>query len=555
MDNHRLILFVVLAFLLLLLWQSWVDYNRPEIEQAATTTAQESIASGQNQSDSLAVPETPSAVPQQPAAPPSATATEADAKGKQVTVVTDLLKVEMNTHGAGIRKVWLLTYPVEVDKPDEPFQLMNDVGIDIFMAQGGLIGHERQYPTHKTLFTTSVQNVELADGKEDVSVEFVWNAPDGITYKKIYTFYRASYVVDIEYRVINSSGTEWRGYQYNQFRRTQVVDSGSFNPMSMVPTYTGGAIYDRDEKYRKISFSDMQETNLKERVDNGWVAMLQHYFVGSWLLEDGKQYEIYSRVLPGTQYSLGYTSVEPTVVAAGKSGSLSTSMFVGPKEVKQLEKTADGMELTVDYGWLTPVSAPLFWLLDKIHIVVGNWGWAIIILTLLIKLVFYPLSAASHKSMANMRKVAPRIQTLKERFGDDKQKLNQAMMELYKKEKINPLGGCLPILIQIPVFIALYWTLLESVELRQAPWILWIRDLSTPDPYFVLPIIMGVSMLVQQMLSAVAMDPMQKKIMMAMPVVFTFFFLFFPSGLVLYWTVNNLLTIAQQYYINKKMGV
>ena len=213
------------------------------------------------------------------------------------------------------------------------------------------------------------------------------------------------------------------------------------------------------------------------------------------------------------------------------------------------------MELTVDYGWLTAISSPLYWLLDKIHSLVGNWGWAIIILTILIKLVFYPLSAASHKSMANMRKMTPRIKTLKERYGDDKQKLNQAMMQLYKEEKINPLGGCLPVLIQIPVFIALYWALLESVELRQAPWILWIKDLSAPDPYFILPILMGASMLAQQMLSAVAIDPMQKKIMMAMPVVFTFFFLFFPSGLVLYWTVNNLLTITQQYYINKKMGV
>jgi len=254
-------------------------------------------------------------------------------------------------------------------------------------------------------------------------------------------------------------------------------------------------------------------------------------------------------------YSAGYKNLTPTRVAPGSSGELKASIFVGPKETRRMKKVAEGLDLTVDYGWLTPVSAPLFWLLDKIHIVVGNWGWAIIILTILIKLAFYPLSAASHKSMANMRRMAPRIQTLKERFGDDKAKLNQAMMELYKKEKINPLGGCLPILIQIPVFIALYWALLESVELRQSPWILWIDDLSQPDPFYVLPILMGVSMLVQQMISAVAMDPMQKKIMMALPIMFTFFFLYFPSGLVLYWTVNNLLTIAQQWYINKKMGV
>ncbi|GBE46213.1 membrane protein insertase YidC [bacterium BMS3Bbin11] len=264
---------------------------------------------------------------------------------------------------------------------------------------------------------------------------------------------------------------------------------------------------------------------------------------------------MFTNYLAGNRYFIGFKTLKPLSIQPGSAGELSTRMYIGPKEIRRLKKAAPGLDLTVDYGWLTPISSPLYWLLDKIHIVVGNWGWAIIILTMLIKLAFFPLSAASYKSMANMRRMTPRIKTLKERYGDDKQKLNQAMMKLYKEEKINPLGGCLPVLIQIPVFIALYWALLESVELRQAPWIFWIRDLSAPDPYFVLPILMGASMLGQQMLSAVAMDPLQKKIMMAMPIVFTFFFLFFPSGLVLYWTVNNLLTIAQQYTINKKMGV
>ena len=299
----------------------------------------------------------------------------------------------------------------------------------------------------------------------------------------------------------------------------------------------------------------MQDENLSFLTTNGWIGMLQHYFVGSWLLQENSKYEIFTNKLAGNKYFLGYKSLNPVIIQAGSAGELSSELFIGPKLSKRLEAAAPGLELTVDFGWLTPISSPLFWLLDKINSIVGNWGWAIIILTILIKLVFFPLSAASHKSMANMRKMTPRIKTLKERYGDDKQKLNQAMMKLYKEEKINPLGGCLPILIQIPVFIALYWALLESVELRQAPWILWIKDLSAPDPYFILPILMGVSMLAQQSLSAVAMDPMQKRIMMAMPVVFTFFFLFFPAGLVLYWTVNNLLTIAQQYTINKKMGV
>jgi YidC/Oxa1 family membrane protein insertase len=476
-------------------------------------------------------------------------------EGQKVLVETDLLKVEINTYGAGLNKVWLKKYTVDIDHPDDLFQLMNDKGQEIYIAQGGLLVQDREFPTHKTVFTSSKTSYKMAEDQDSLNVDFVWNSKDGITYKKIYTFHRDSYIVDISYKVFNPSTTAWTGYQYNQFKRSQLDSQGTFNPATMVPSYTGGAIFDKEEKYRKISFPDMLDENLSLLTTNGWVGMLQHYFVGAWLLDENKKYEIFSNKLDGNLFFLGYKTLEPVNIQPGQSGQLTTSIFIGPKETKRIKAAAPGLELTVDYGWLTAISSPLYWLLDKIHSLVGNWGWAIIILTMMIKLVFYPLSAASHKSMANMRKMTPRIKTLKERYGDDKQKLNQAMMKLYKEEKINPLGGCLPIIIQIPVFIALYWALLESVELRQAPWILWIKDLSAPDPYFVLPILMGVSMLVQQMLSAVAMDPMQKKIMMAMPIVFTFFFMFFPAGLVLYWTVNNLLTIAQQYSINKKMGV
>ena len=557
MENQRIILFVVLAFLLLMLWQQWVEYSSPPVP--APTVASKPAQDKQPQPTDSAIQENsiPGA-PESMATPTSPQISDPDNQvktGKKVTVSTDLLTVELNTLGAGINKAWLLNYPVEIDQPDTPFQLMTDEGADIFTAQGGLIGHRSAMPTHKTLFSVADYKHVLQDGQDSIDVDFVWNGPDGISYKKTYTFHRDSYVVDIRYRVINNSATPWDGYLYNQYRRAEVASDDALGFMSVIPSYTGAAFFDRVNKYNKISFSDMRDEQFSQQTDNGWVAMLQHYFVSAWLLEDGQKNEFYTRALPGQMYTAGYKNLAPTRVAAGSSGELKASIYVGPKEVRLLEKEAEGLDLTVDYGWLTPVSAPLFWLLDKIHAVVGNWGWAIIILTILIKLAFYPLSAASHKSMANMRRMAPRIQTLKERFGDDKAKLNQAMMELYKKEKINPLGGCLPILIQIPVFIALYWALLESVELRQSPWILWIDDLSQPDPFYVLPILMGVSMLVQQMISAVAMDPMQKKIMMALPIMFTFFFLFFPSGLVLYWTVNNLLTIAQQWYINKKMGV
>ncbi len=552
MDNQRLILFVVLGFLFLMLWQSWVEYSSPEqpVQISRDTVSTDEIDKG-------VIPETPSFSSDAPAVSEDTLrpSLSKGAEGEVVLVETDLLKVEINTYGAGLNKVWLKKYTVDIDHPDDLFQLMNDQGQEIYMAQGGLLVQGREFPTHKTLYTSSKKSYQLSENEDKLNVEFVWNSADGITYKKIYTFHRDSYIVDISYKVFNPSATAWIGYQYNQFKRTQIDSQGSFNPATMVPSYTGGAIFDKQEKYRKFSFSDMSDENISILTTNGWVGMLQHYFVGSWLLEDNKKYEIFSNKVAGNNFFFGYKSLVPVNIQPGMAGELSTSLYIGPKETSRLKAAAPGLELTVDYGWLTVISSPLYWLLNKIHSVVGNWGWAIIILTMMIKLVFFPLSAASHKSMANMRKMTPRIKTLKERYADDKQKLNQAMMKLYKEEKINPLGGCLPVLIQIPVFIALYWALLESVELRQAPWILWIHDLSAPDPYFVLPILMGVSMLAQQLLSAVAMDPMQKKIMMAMPIVFTFFFLFFPSGLVLYWTVNNLLTIAQQYTINKKMGV
>ena len=552
MDNQRLILFVVLGFLFLMLWQSWVEYSAPE--QAVQISGESART---DQSAIEAIPETPMMASDAPELTPATASSNFNKKveGQTVSVETDLLKVELNTLGAGINKVWLKNYTVDIDHPEDLFQLMNDKGQDIYTAQSGLLVQGREFPTHKTVYTSSKNAFKLSEDSDQLDVDFVWNSKDGITYKKTYSFHRDSYVVDINYKVFNPSTSAWVGYQYNQFKRSQVDTQSSFNPATMVPSFTGGAIYDIEDKYRKISFSDMQEENISVLTTNGWVGMLQHYFVGSWLLDEKKKYEIFSNKGDGNTYFFGYKSLVPVTIQPGKAGELSTRLYMGPKETRRITAAAPGLELTVDYGWLTAISAPLYWLLDKIHSLVGNWGWSIIILTIMIKLVFYPLSAASHKSMANMRKMTPRIKTLKERYGDDKQKLNQAMMKLYKEEKINPLGGCLPVLIQIPVFIALYWALLESVELRQAPWILWIKDLSAPDPYFVLPILMGVSMLVQQMLSAVAMDPMQKKIMMAMPVVFTFFFLFFPSGLVLYWTVNNLLTIAQQYAINKKMGV
>jgi YidC/Oxa1 family membrane protein insertase len=314
----------------------------------------------------------------------------------------------------------------------------------------------------------------------------------------------------------------------------------------------GGAVYSPEDKFDKIDFAEMQEKNLQRNVTGGWVAMIQHYFLGAWIPPQDQPETFYSQYIKNhTRYVIGTKSAKEIHVAGGKQQTLSNRLFIGPKLQDRLEDVAPGLELSVDYGLLHFISKPLFIVLEFIHDYVGNWGWAIVLLTILIKLAFYKLSEASYKSMANMRRVQPRMQQLKERFSGDRQKMNQALMDLYKKEKINPLGGCLPILVQIPVFIALYWVLLESVEMRQAPWILWINNMSAPDPFFILPLLMGITMFIQQKLNPAPIDPIQAKIMMALPVVFTVFFAFFPAGLVLYWVVNNTLSITQQYYITR----
>jgi YidC/Oxa1 family membrane protein insertase len=339
------------------------------------------------------------------------------------------------------------------------------------------------------------------------------------------------------------------GSQYQQLQRIPPTkdDNSQF-----VYTYTGGVLSSPEKRYQKISFEDMTEEPVQLDIQDGWAAMIQHYFVAAWVPPAGQVDRYFARGVGNNRFVIGMTG-PATEIPAGGSSTLSSQLFVGPKIQDRLEKLAPGLELTVDYGWLTIIAQPLFWLLKNIHALIGNWGWSIILLTMLIKAVFFKLSETSYRSMANMRKLQPRIQAIRERHAGDKQKVNQAMMDLYKREKINPMGGCLPILVQIPVFIALYWMLLESVELRQAPFMLWIQDLSAPDPFYVLPLLMGVSMFLQQRLNPAPPDPIQAKVMMALPVVFTVFFLWFPSGLVLYWLVNNILSIAQQWVITKRV--
>ena len=540
MDNLRVVLYIALVLIVMQIWVAWQEEKGAP--RAPVTTAPAATAPAER-----GVPPAP---PVASALAPSPRAPETVERAQRIEAVTDLVRAVIDTQGGDLRGLYLLKHPVAADKPEQPFPLMSDSGAELYIAQSGLIGHEAQLPTHKTRYRAEQARYTLAAGKNELRVPLTWQAPDGVRYTKTYVFHRDSYVVDVEFTVANTTRREWNGYFYGQFVRAHAEAGGMF----ALPTFTGGAIYTPEDKYQKLPFSDMASKPLKREVSGGWVAVLQHYFVGAWMPGAQERSQFYTDVQEGPRYVIGYKTLAPQRIGPGQTGIVRASIYAGPKEQKRLKQLVAGMDLTVDYGWLTVLSAPLFWLLDRIHGFIGNWGWAIVLVTFLIKLAFYPLSAASYKSMAQMKKLQPRLLALKERYGDDKQKLNQAMMELYKTEKINPLGGCLPILIQIPVFLALYWVLLESVEMRQAPWILWIKDLSAQDPYYVLPVIMGATMYLQMLLNPQPVDPIQKKVFMFMPLFMMVFFLFFPSGLVLYWTVNNVLSIAQQWQINRTIG-
>ena len=545
MDNQRLILFVALSFVILLLWQSWQEEYGP---QPVETSAPTAVTDTAIPADSLPADDIPGAGAEmaQVSAVPEP---ELLKTGTSVTIETDLFRVVLDTTGGDLRKADLLAYP-ETPEPDSgPFRLLNDSLPNLFFVQSGLRTNTGVEPTHHVVYNAEQNHYRLADSADELQVALSWRSPEGVEVIKRYTFHRGSYAIDLEHEVRNGSGSDWAGRQYRQLQRTQVAETGQ---SSFIYTYMGGVLYSPEEKYEKIKFEDMVDANLDRSVTDGWAAMLQHYFVGALIPVRGEENRYYTKTLSDARYVIGLISPGRTI-AAGDSSVFSSKLFIGPKLQDEMKAVAPGLELTVDYGLLTVLAQPVFWLLKPLHGYLGNWGWAIVFVTMLIKLAFYKLSETSYRSMANMRRLTPRLQSLKERHGDDRQKLNQAMMDLYKKEKINPLGGCLPILVQIPVFIALYWVLLESVELRQAPFMLWITDMSAPDPYYILPLLMGATMLIQQRLNPAPLDPIQAKVMMMLPIVFTVFFAFFPSGLVLYWVVNNTLSIAQQWVITKRV--
>ena len=547
MDNTRLFVFAALVFVGVLMWQQWqIDYG-PQ----ANAPVQSSTESGQAQSEAIAqfedLPDQADGVSKNTQAIPEAQAQlESD---KLVSVETDVISAIIDTRGGVIRSLKLKKYPVSLEQPDEGLELIHSQSDSLYVIQSGLRNRSETAPTHYSKFSVNQDEFVLQDGEDDLIVPLFWS-DNGIEVTKIYRFKRGDYLIDVSHRVENNSTGNWQGSQYRQIQRARPLSESR-----ILYTYTGAVYYNEEVKYEKVDFDDMEDERLKVQSKGGWIAMLQHYFLSAWIPaqdETNLAYSIANTSKQPATYTIGLRS-ENLNIAPGEQGEFNSQLFIGPKVVNRLEEISPGLDLTVDYGVLTFLSKPLYWLLSFYHDYVGNWGLAIMLLTFTIKAVFYKLSETSYRSMAKMRKVSPRLKTLKERYGSDRQKMNQAMMELYKTEKINPMGGCLPILVQIPVFIALYWALLESVDLRQAPFILWIKDLSVMDPYYVLPVIMGISMVIQQKLNPPPPDPIQAKVMMALPFIFTFFFAFFPAGLVLYWVVNNTLSIAQQWVITKRI--
>lgn len=548
MIDSRFFAYMLLAFILLLLYQAWQQDYGAKTPPGAPAQATAPAGNGDAAIDDVPTADIPSASrshPELTAAPDG----DASSRQNRVTVVTDVLSLEIDLRGGTLSRADLLKYPVAVDKPEQPVQLLTDEAARFHVAQSGLLAGKGQAPDHYALYTAERREYALADGAQNLEVVLQWQNGEGITVRKIFRFEAGSHLIDVSHVVENASTATWHGRAYQQLQRANWEQASRLG----IYTYTGGVIYTPEKHYEKIDFEALGSKTLDRQVSGGWVAMIQHYFLSAWIPDQESSNVFYSRPVEtpsGMRYVLGFSSAAAEVSPGGKA-EFHNRLFIGPKIQQTLETIATGLELTVDYGFLTIIAKPLFKALRIIHGWVGNWGWAIVLLTLLIKLVFYKLSEMSYRSMAKMRKVQPKLIALRERYADDRQRQGQAMMELYRKEKINPLGGCLPMLIQIPVFIALYWVLLESVELRQAPFILWIKDLSIKDPYYVLPLIMGITMYIQQKLNPAPLDPIQARVFAMLPFIFTVFFAFFPAGLVLYWVVNNVLTIVQQWFITK----
>ena len=543
MDIKRTVLLVIFSLSLLMLWENWTIYNG-----GASMFAPEVATTSNNATTNT---KTDSSVPQASVSTPAASGSDVPAgaaivqAGEKITITTDLLKAEINTAGAELTRIELLKHKDGTDQ-SRNVVLMESGSGRTYVGQSGLIGTAA--PNHRSLFMArpGIRTLEGAN-----SVQLILDAEqDGVKLTKTYTFKRGEYEIELTHEVTNGSSAAITPSVYVQLVRD---DSKLEGDSRFYSTFTGPAIYTDAEKFRKVTFEDIDKGKQPPaaQTDKGWIAMVQHYFVSAFQPLDKGTHELFTRKINDKLYAVGVI-MKMGSIAPGAKAKSSGKLYTGPQESTNLEKFAPDFDLVKDYGWLTLIAKPIFWLMEQIQKLLGNWGWTIIVLTIMIKLAFFPLSAASYRSMAKMKLVTPKMTAIRERHKGDPQQMNAAMMELYKTEKINPLGGCLPVVVQIPVFIALYWVLLASVEMRHAPWLGWIQDLAAPDPWYILPVIMAVSMFVQTKLNPTPPDPIQAKVMMFMPIAFSVMFFFFPSGLVLYWVVNNLLSIAQQWVITQK---
>ena len=556
MDNIRIFLWAGLALLLWMNFQTWQkDYLPvPVVERSLSNGESTTLPGLSGPVDDSSFDATLPEIPNAPAVDesPEVGAAVPVARQSLIHVQTDVLDLQIDPHGGDIISAKLLGYPFRKDQPDIPVTLLNANVDELFVFHTGLRALDGgPEANHLSTFTAERDEYILEDDSSELTVRLVWAGADGIEADKIYRFTRGNYAVDLDQVVRNDGDAPYRAVSYMQIqRRHQPPERSMFDVDSY--SYTGPVYYD-GEKYEKLDVEDLPEEPFKQTISGGWFASIQHHFLAA-IIPGASDAENFQASFDGKTYVLSAIDVQPTTIQPGTSGRLTSKFFIGPKLQTQLADTADGLPLTVDYGIFTILSQPLFWLLQKVFNFVGNWGWTIIIVTFLIKLAFYKLTEASGKSMGKMRKLQPRLKSLQDRYKDDREALSKSMMDLYKREKVNPAAGCLPMLIQIPFFMAFYWVLLESVEMRQAPFMLWITDLSSRDPWFILPILMGAAMYFQQKLNPAPPDPMQAKVMQFLPIMFTAMFAFFPAGLVLYWLTNSVLSMAQQWKINKALG-
>jgi len=558
-DIRRTILWVVFGFSMVLLWDQWQIYNGHKATFFPAPPVKAEAPAGATPANTTGVPgaagvpsATSTATPQ---AVPSGAPSETTKSAREVIEVeTDVLKLRLDSEGGSVLRAELLKH-ADVHHAGQPVVLLDESRERVYLAQSGLIpgAGAPALPTHKTPMTLTSQERRLADGAKELKLRFESASVNGVKLVKTYLLRRGAYDITIEHEVINQSATAVAPQLYVQLVRDGNKPEGE---SSFYSTFTGPAVYTNAKKYQKVEFSDIEKNKveMEKQSQDGYVAMVQHYFASAWWLPNNLQRDLFARKIDNNLYAVGMIAALPSL-EAGKSQTLAAHLFIGPQEEHNLEALYPGLELVKDYGWLTILAKPLFWLLDQLNDQLHNWGWSIVALVFLLKIAFYWLNAQAYRSMGKMKAINPRIMEMRERLKDNPQQMQAEMMRIYREEKVNPMGGCLPIAIQIPVFIALYWVLLSTVEMRNAPWIGWVNDLAAPDPFFILPVLMTLSTMLQTWLNPTPPDPIQAKMMWIMPLAFSVMFFFFPAGLVLYWLTNNILSIAQQWMINKQLGV